>query len=97
MAIMKYCSFWEDLWIGQEPLKARFPTFYRIVRRKGDLVARVLCSTPLNISFSRTLVGERMADWLNLVSLVVLVSLNDNKDVLLWRLENKGMFSTKSL
>ena len=67
------------------------------MRRKGDLVAIVLTSTPLNISFRRALVGERMVDWLNLVSLVVPVSLNENKDVLLWRLEKKGRFSTNSL
>ena len=37
--------------------------------------------TPLNISFRRTLlVGERLDDWLNLVSLVVPFNLNENKD-----------------
>ena len=37
--------------------------------------------TPLNISFRRTLlVGERLDDWLNLVSLVVPFHLNENKD-----------------
>ena len=38
-----------------------------------------------------------MIGWLNLVSFVVPVSLNENKDVLLWRLEKKGRFSTNSL
>jgi len=41
----------------------------------------VVSMTPLNISFRRTLlVGERLDDWLNLVSLVVPFNLNENKD-----------------
>ena len=38
--------FWEDIWLGQEPLVDRFPTLYNIVRRKNDTVANVL-SMPL--------------------------------------------------
>lgn len=62
----KKTSFWEGLWIGREPLKVRFPALYRTVRRKGDSVARMLNST-FEHFFRRALVGERLADWLNLV------------------------------
>lgn len=33
--------FWEDYWIGQEPLKSKYPALYNIVRRKGAAVASV--------------------------------------------------------
>lgn len=70
-------NFWDDLWIGQEPLKVKFPT--------------------LNISFRRALVSEKLDDWLNLVSLVVPINLNGNKDMFLWRMRKNGEFFTQSL
>jgi hypothetical protein len=60
-------SFWIDAWLGNQPLKDRFPTLFNIVRRKQDLVARVLASVPLNISFRRNLVGRNLRDWLRIV------------------------------
>ena len=47
--------FWEDLWIGQEPLSLQFPGLYRIARRKNVSVANVLGTTPLNTAFRRAL------------------------------------------
>jgi hypothetical protein len=71
-----------------------FPDLYRIVRKKGASVASVLNSTPLNISFRRGLVGERLEEWLRLVSLVVPVGLNNDNDIFIWQLKKNGMFST---
>jgi hypothetical protein len=90
-------SFWEDWWIGQKPLKHLFPGLYNLARRKGDSVAKVLSTTPLNISFRRALVGERLSEWLDLVALVVPVTLNENKDKFLWQLRKNGSFSTQAL
>jgi len=59
--------FWENVWIDQQPLMRKF----RIVRKKEVSIASVLSSTPLNISFRTGLVGERLNEWLNLVSLVL--------------------------
>jgi hypothetical protein len=53
--------FWEDLWVGQEPLMKRFPSLYSLVRKKNVSVAQVLSTTPLNVSFRRALVGENWA------------------------------------
>lgn len=58
------------------PLK-RFLDMYRIVRTKNASVAKVLGSTPLNISFRRAIVGDRLIEWLKLVSLVLPVALNN--------------------
>ena len=43
------------------------------------------------------LVGERLDEWSNLVSLVVPANLNGNKDRFVWRLRKNGEFSTQSV
>jgi hypothetical protein len=43
--------FWEDLWLGKEPLMKKYPALYNIVRKKNVSVAQVLSTTPLNVSF----------------------------------------------
>jgi hypothetical protein len=52
--------FWEDPWIGREPLMKRFTSMYNIVRKKDALVPQVLSTTPLNVSFRWTLVGGKL-------------------------------------
>jgi hypothetical protein len=75
----------------------RFPELYRIVRKRGVSVASVLNSTPLNVSFRRGLAGERLNEWLKLVSLVLPVNLNNDKDSFIWQIKKNGVFSTQSL
>jgi hypothetical protein len=54
-----------------------FPDLYIIVRTKGVTVAKVLTSTLPNISFRRVIVGDKLKEWLRLVSLVLPATLND--------------------
>jgi hypothetical protein len=61
--------FWEDLWLGKDPLMLKYPSLYRIVRRKNVSVAQVLSTIPLNVSFRRALVGDNWDRWLNLVGM----------------------------
>jgi hypothetical protein len=49
--------FWEDLWLGKDPLMVIKPNLYNIVRKKNVSVAQVLSTTPLNVSFRCALVG----------------------------------------
>jgi hypothetical protein len=49
--------FWEDLWLGREPLNVKYPALYSIVKKKNMSVAQVLSTTPFNISFRRALIG----------------------------------------
>jgi len=46
-------SFWEDIWLGNQVFKTQYLDLYGIVRRKHAMVAEVLQSTPLNVSFRR--------------------------------------------
>jgi hypothetical protein len=52
---------------------------------------------PLNISFRRGIVGDRLNEWLKLFSLVFLVNLNNDKDSFIWQIKRNGVFSTQSL
>ena len=56
--------FWEDTWLGRVPLnKLQYPTLYNIVRHKQANVASILSTTPLNVSFRRALVGNKLLEW----------------------------------
>jgi len=60
--------FWMDTWLGNQPLKDKFPSLFNIVRRKQDSVVTVLASIPLNISFRRNLGGRNLRDWHRIVA-----------------------------
>ena len=60
--------FWEDIWLGNEPLATQYLSLFNIVRHKNVLVADVLANTPpLNIEFRRALTRNKWAAWLHLV------------------------------
>jgi hypothetical protein len=73
----------------------RYPSLYKIVRKKNMSVAQVLSTTPLNVSFRRALVGDNWDKWLKLVGSILMVNLNDRKDSFIWT-ANKT-FSVKSM
>jgi hypothetical protein len=87
--------FWEDLWLGKDPLMVKYLSLYKIVRKKNMSVAQVLSTTPLNVSFRRALVGDSWDKWLELVGNVLMVNLNDCKDSFIWT-ANKN-FSVKNM
>jgi len=69
--------FWEDTWLGNEPLKNQYPALYNIVRKKSALVSSVLSSIPLNVSFRRSLVANNLLSWHQLVTRVMDIQLQD--------------------
>ena len=89
--------FWEDLWIGSETLMKRFPSLYNITRRKNDIIANVLSTIPLNVSFRRALIGDRLRKWIFLVTEVVTYSLNDQNDTFVWLLNKTKQFTVSSM
>jgi hypothetical protein len=60
--------FWEDTWVGDQPLKLAYPNLFRIVRKKSATVVEVLSTTPLSISFRRALIGHNLDAWYSLVA-----------------------------
>ena len=64
--------FWEDAWLGNVAFKDQYPSLYNVVRKKSASVSVVLRSNPLNVSFRRSLVGNNLIAWHNLVARVML-------------------------
>ena len=60
-------------------------------------VANVLNSRPLTVSFRRALLGNKLTPWLQLVSKVTDVALNNEKDAFVWLPNKNGLFTVKSM
>jgi BarA-like signal transduction histidine kinase len=56
----------------------RYLSLYNIVRKKNVIVAQVLSTTPLNVSFRRALAGENWDKWLSLVGSILTIRLNEH-------------------
>ena len=57
--------FWEDTWCGNVAFKYLYPNLYAIVRKKKATVSDVFRTTPLNVAFRRSLVGNNLGSvWL---------------------------------
>jgi hypothetical protein len=57
-------------------LKEQYPSVYNIARKKRIIVAQVFSSRPLNFTFRRALVGDKLAKWNELVSRIAFVQLD---------------------
>ena len=73
--------FWKDIWVGNATLQRQFPMLYNVVRRKDELVANVMSTSPLNISFRRPIVGTKLIAWNELLLKISNVQLSVHKDV----------------
>jgi len=91
----KQTRFWEDTWMGQRPFKDQYPRIYNIARRPHASVASVLSSEPLNISFRRALVDEKLQEWLDLVAKITNINLVEGRDHFKWNLH--GIFTVRSM
>ncbi|WVZ49763.1 hypothetical protein U9M48_001092 [Paspalum notatum var. saurae] len=89
--------FWEDRWFGDQPLKHQYPSLYNITRKKHISVADVFSTTPLNISFRRTLHGDNHFKWEDLVQKIAFVQLDDQLDSIKWNLKKHGLFTVNSM
>ena len=63
---------------------------------KHDTVANIMSTTPLNISFQRALVGNKLVAWHDLVAKIANISLNDQIDSFRW-LQTKNKHFIKVL
>jgi len=66
--------FWDDTWVGE------YPFLYNIVRDPHATVSKVMATSPLNTSFRRALVDNKLADWLSLVARISNVELVEGSD-----------------
>ncbi|WVZ91890.1 hypothetical protein U9M48_038003 [Paspalum notatum var. saurae] len=89
--------FQEDKWLGNHAFKHVYPNLFNIVRKKHATVAEVFRSSPLNISFKRALVGNKLHEWHNLVANLLSVNLEEGNDTFVWGLHKSGSFSVGSM
>jgi hypothetical protein len=60
-------------------------------------VASLLISTPINMGFTRRLVGDKWDSWVHLCRRLMEVRLNDGADSFIWNLTRSGSFTVKSM
>jgi hypothetical protein len=89
--------FWKDKWITSRPLSEQFPNLFNIVRNKSALVADVFSDTNLNLSFRHTIVGIKLVEWHNMLSLLTAVTLSLFRDKFVWDGHKNGNLSVQSM
>ena len=91
-------SFWSDVWLGQSPLKIQFSDLFRICTDPSAMVADCYADNGWLINFRRSLSLEENASWVELLSILQNVNLDQEvRDDVTWALDNSKIFTTKSL
>ena len=88
--------FWEDTWVGSMPFKVMYPSIYNIVRDPHATVAKVMATSPHNLSFRRALVDNKLLKWHNLVAQITQVELVNGSDTFRWNLTTSGSYLVRS-
>jgi hypothetical protein len=84
--------FWEDKWLGTTSLQEQYPALYNIVRHKGDTIAKILETSPPNVSFRIDLSGQRLVSWNAILLRLANIQLQPDHDVFRWNLHENGKF-----
>lgn len=91
----KKIRFWHDVWLGNCPLKIKFPKLFRISRQQ-DWSVMELKEVEWNLDLRR-LGNDAVAEWNELQEALELAVFSEEEDTVVWALETSGKFSTKSL
>jgi len=93
----KETRFWKDVWLAETPLKTIFPKMCDYCRNKNSLVSECNTNGHWKFDFTRTFGSEEMQDWGELLDKLKDVTLGAEKDLVIWKLERLGHFTTRSL
>ena len=94
----KHCKFWDDCWLNNVPLKLLYDDLYKMAREPACFVADCWEDGAWVIDFKRCLSIQEYDRWLGLLENLNDIALTDNKaDSVIWDLDNKQQYSTKSL
>jgi hypothetical protein len=88
---------WEDRCLGAISLWEQYPALYNVVWHKGDTIAKVLESSPPNMSFRRDLNGQRLVSWNVLLLRLADIHLQPGHDISRWNLNENGNFFVASM
>jgi len=93
----KIFFFWEDIWLGEVPMKVLYPDLYQMCSQPQARVIDHWDGIDWNIAFRRSLSISEKQDLDDLILLLNQIDLVDGNDNVLWDLEKSKVFSTKSL
>jgi hypothetical protein len=90
-------SFWDDVWLGECPLRIVFPQIYGCCEQQNGLVAEVVLANGLDLTFCRSFGPVEVREWSELGNMMNGLVLNEEEDKVKWAFEASGKFSTKSM
>lgn len=90
-------KFWEDVWMGDQPLAICYPYLYDLCSNKSIVLSLVISSQGLAITFTRTLTGVNRCEWGEVLQIIHSVSPTLAYDKICWTWESNGIFSIKSI
>jgi hypothetical protein len=93
----KKTKFWEGIWIQDTALRDKFPRLYSCCRDKQVLVADCWEEREWIPEFRRSFGEEEVREWNSMLVWLADCQLNGQKDVVKWKLEKTGLYSTKSM
>ena len=88
----KSILFWEDVWIGDTPLRLEFPRLYDYCYNKTSLVSDCWVDGEWRIDFRRSLDPSDLTQWDHLLRVLAQTSISDTEDKVRWALEKKRGF-----
>jgi len=59
-------------------------------------VAKVMATSPLQVSFRRALVDNKLLEWQNLVAQIAHVNLVDEPDIFSWNMTTSKLYTVRS-
>jgi hypothetical protein len=83
--------------LDNAPFREQYPALYNIVRHKGDTIAKVMATSPPDVTFRQNLLGPRLAAWNALLQCLEVVQLSPGSDEFRWNLNANGAFAVDSL
>nr|XP_043630235.1 uncharacterized protein LOC122601545 [Erigeron canadensis] len=98
----KSIRFWLDLWIGMEPLMARFPNLFKLESAKNYFVADRIASTSYGSTFTFTwnrlpTTQQKTDEYSSMLGLIDTARLSSSGDKWCWDLDQINSFSVKSI
>lgn len=88
--------FWKDAWIDECPLMVIFPNIYRICHDQ-EISVEAAANRRWVLDYRRRIGITELEEWNGLMEKLESVSLTEQNDRVIWKLEVLGKFSTRSI
>lgn len=91
--------FWHDYWTGEIHLRIKYSRLYDFCQNKHTNIGDCFDGEEWTISMNRSLTEDDLGSWEQLMDDLqsALPAREARGDIVSWKLENSGQFSTKSL